>query len=52
MNTKGHDGRTTLLHFLVDTIEKKYPDLLSFHEELMHVEQAARGNQMLYLTFF
>lgn len=42
-NTKTSDQKLTLLHFLVKTIEEKYPDLLSFPEELLHVEQAARG---------
>ena len=44
-NTKGHDGRTTLIHYLVDTIEKKFPDITGFTEELLHIEKAARGNQ-------
>ena len=42
-NTKGVDGKTTLVHYLVETVEKKFPELITFHEELMHVEQAARG---------
>lgn len=30
------------MHFLVDTIERKFPELLTFSDELMHVERAAR----------
>ncbi|KAI0214816.1 diaphanous related formin [Lamellibrachia satsuma] len=44
-NTKTSDQKLTLLHFLVKTIEEKYPDLLSFPEELLHVEQAARVSE-------
>lgn len=40
--TKAEDNRTTLLHFLVDTVEKKAPDILNFHQELQHVDDASR----------
>lgn len=42
-NTKTQDNKSTLLHFLAETLEKKYPELLTFADELIHVEQAARG---------
>ncbi|OQV13857.1 Protein diaphanous [Hypsibius exemplaris] len=41
-NTKTVDNKRTLLHILADLLESKYPDVLSFHEELIHVEKAAR----------
>jgi len=41
-NTKDRDNKATLLHFLVETIEKSHPQLLSFYDELMHVDKAAR----------
>lgn len=41
-STKDVDNKTTLLHFLVETIEKKFPDLLNFHEQLEHVDRASR----------
>jgi len=41
-NTKDAENKTTLLHYLVDTIETKFPDLLSFNEELIHVDRASR----------
>jgi len=41
-NTKDRDNKTTLLHFLVETIEISYPDLISFYEEIMHLDKAAR----------
>ncbi|KFM59584.1 Protein diaphanous, partial [Stegodyphus mimosarum] len=40
--TKAVDHKTTLLHYLVEVIEKKYSDALNFAEELMHVDRAAR----------
>jgi len=43
INTKTQDGKQTLMHFLVDTIEKRFPDMMDFARELLHVEQAARG---------
>uniref|UniRef100_A0A146LK79 Protein diaphanous 3 n=1 Tax=Lygus hesperus TaxID=30085 RepID=A0A146LK79_LYGHE len=41
-STKDLENKTTLMHFLVDTIERKFPELLTFGDELMHVERAAR----------
>merc|ERR1719318_575463 len=41
-NTKDRDNKTTLLHFLVETIEFSYPDLINFYEEIMHLDKAAR----------
>lgn len=38
---KDSNNKQTILHYLVDTIEKKFPELLSFHEEFHHVEEAA-----------
>lgn len=32
----------TLLHYLVETIESKFPELLTFNEDLAHVDKAAR----------
>lgn len=30
------------MHYLVDTIERKFPDCLNFLEELTHVDRASR----------
>lgn len=43
MNTKTADNKRTLLHFLADTVEKKFPDYSTFADELIHIEQASRG---------
>lgn len=42
-STKSIDGQATLVHFLEDIIETKYPEISGFENELTHVEQAARG---------
>ena len=41
-NTKDAENKTTLLHYLVDIIETKFPDLIAFGEELLHVDRASR----------
>merc|ERR1719450_2099139 len=41
-NTKDKENKKTLMHFLVETIETSYPDLLNFYEEIMHLDRAAR----------
>ncbi|XP_032678760.1 protein diaphanous isoform X4 [Odontomachus brunneus] len=40
--TKDVDNKQTLMHYLVDTIERKFPECLSFAEELAHVDRASR----------
>jgi len=41
-NTKDKDNKRTLMHFLVETIESSYPDLINFYEEIIHLDRAAR----------
>lgn len=36
-------GTTTLLHYLAQLLESKRSDLLTFIDELPHIEAAARG---------
>lgn len=33
----------TMLHFLAQIMAEKYPDMLGFMEETVHVEKAAKG---------
>nr|QAT94454.1 diaphonous [Bradybaena similaris] len=40
--TKNQDGSMTMLHFLAQVLEEKYPDVLGFLDETIHVEKAAR----------
>ncbi len=41
-NTKDRENKTTLLHFLVEYVERDYPELLSFADELFHLDDASR----------
>lgn len=41
-STKDVDNKQTLMHYLVDTIERQFPECLSFSEELAHVDRASR----------
>lgn len=41
MQTKGSDGKTSLLHYLVGTISAQAPELLNFPEELPTVKQVS-----------
>lgn len=43
MDTKGTNNPTTFLHFLVDTAEKYFPDMLHFLEELEECGEACKG---------
>ncbi len=40
--TKSADQKTTLLHFLANVMESKFPDLLDFATEMRNVEAASR----------
>nr|CAD7570754.1 unnamed protein product [Timema californicum] len=41
-NTKDSENKMTLLNYLASTIESKFPDLISFDEELGHVDSACK----------
>ncbi|XP_036605327.1 protein diaphanous homolog 1 isoform X2 [Trichosurus vulpecula] len=41
-DTKSTDQKMTLLHFLAETCENSYPEVLKFPDELTHVEKASR----------
>nr|ALX18034.1 diaphanous-related formin [Lymnaea stagnalis]ALX18035.1 diaphanous-related formin [Lymnaea stagnalis] len=40
--TKSQDNTLTMLHFLAQILEEKYPDILGFIDETIHIEKAAR----------
>ncbi|XP_077284054.1 protein diaphanous-like isoform X2 [Arctopsyche grandis] len=40
--TKDLENKHTLLHYLVSTIETKFPEVLTFAEEVPHADRAAR----------
>ncbi|KAK7140927.1 hypothetical protein R3I93_015161 [Phoxinus phoxinus] len=41
-DTKSADQKQTLLHFLVETCQEQYPEVMTFPDELIHVEKASR----------
>ncbi|XP_077464779.1 protein diaphanous homolog 1 isoform X2 [Stigmatopora argus] len=41
-DTKSADLKQTLLHFLADVCTEQYPEVLSFPDQLIHVEKASR----------
>lgn len=43
-NTKDSDNKQTLLHYLADLVEKRFPDALNFYDDLSHVDKASRVN--------
>ena len=42
-HTRSADQKSTLLHFLANMVEMKYPDVLDFPKDLRNVEAASRG---------
>lgn len=52
MDTKGTEGSTTLLHFLVDTVESKIPRIHNFLNDLRETGQACRGMTMNTILIF
>ncbi|XP_051276905.1 protein diaphanous homolog 1 [Dicentrarchus labrax] len=41
-DTKSADLKQTLLHFLADVCQEQYPEVMTFADELIHVEKASR----------
>ncbi|KAM4621830.1 protein diaphanous homolog 1 [Polymixia lowei] len=41
-DTKSADQKQTLLHFLADVCQEQHPEVMSFPDELIHVEKASR----------
>ena len=42
MDTRTHDRKQTLLHYITHVVESMYPNVLSFHEDL-NLEEACEG---------
>ena len=40
--TKDVNNKQTLLHYIVETAETKFPDLLNFFDEMPHIDRASR----------
>lgn len=43
IDTKSSDKRICLLHFIVDTVRSKIPEIMNFDSELMYIDKAATG---------
>ncbi|KAJ8978866.1 hypothetical protein NQ317_009010 [Molorchus minor] len=41
-STKDVSNKQTLLHYIANTIETKWPDLLNFYDEMPHIDRASR----------
>lgn len=40
--TKDLENKQTLLHYICETVESKFPELLNFYDELSHIDKASR----------
>ncbi|CAH1164833.1 unnamed protein product [Phaedon cochleariae] len=41
-STKDVSNKQTLLHYIAQTVENKWPELLNFYDEMPHINQASR----------
>lgn len=41
-STKDFENKQTLLHYIAEVVEVKFPECLNFHEDLSHVDKASR----------
>jgi formic-like protein len=48
-DTRTHDKRLTLLHFIAQTIEERFPDVFHFDHDLQAMEKAAQGMSSLFI---
>ncbi|KAG7256033.1 hypothetical protein CRUP_023902 [Coryphaenoides rupestris] len=49
-DTKSIEHNITLLHFLAEVCQEKYPEIMNFPDELEHVESASRDHCKLTVT--
>lgn len=45
LDTKSTDRKQTLLHFIANVIQERYPDLNNFYSQLHFLDKAALGEQ-------
>eukprot|EP00043_Microstomoeca_roanoka_P008796 m.84566 g.84566 ORF g.84566 m.84566 type:complete len:956 (+) comp14393_c0_seq1:225-3092(+) len=50
LDTKSHDRKQTLLHFLVQTVEEKFPQVERFLDELAALPEASRASMVTLTT--
>jgi hypothetical protein len=46
-STKANDGKRTLLHFILQEIEKDHPDLMKFGDEFQGVAEVASKSKTI-----
>ena len=46
MDTKSSDKKQTLLHYVVHSVTKNFPEVLDFEAGLTFLEKAAAGNKI------
>lgn len=49
LDTKSTDRKQTLLHFIANVIQERYPDVNNFHSELHFLDKAALGGARLQI---
>ena len=49
LDTKSNDKRICLLHYIVETIKEKFPDLMNYDSELMYIDKASTGMFMVLI---
>ena len=42
-STKTFDNKSTLLHFIANKMEEKYPESAKFYSDLLNLDRAAKG---------
>ena len=47
LDTKSQDKKMTLLHFIVQTVKEKFPEIANFDTELRYIEKAASGKTIV-----
>ena len=51
LDTKSTDRKTTLLHYIVMTVQDKFKDVSNFDAELRYIEKAATGGSTFAIVF-
>jgi len=49
LDTKTSDKKLTLLHYIVQTVQLKFPEIQNFENELNFLEKASTGMLQLWM---
>lgn len=50
MRTKQTNSTSTFLHFLIEACEGKHPEILKFHEDLIHADKGKTFKKIIFLN--